>query len=53
MKVNRIKDYDVKKVLGQEGRCYLAGRPVTYQGDDCLNDCTSVNKPRYYISTSH
>jgi hypothetical protein len=53
LKIEKIKDKRIVKVAGQKN-CTRSGYSYKYEGQgDCLNDCTNVNKPRYYKAKTH
>ncbi|WP_270648184.1 hypothetical protein [Paeniclostridium hominis] len=53
IKISKIKDKETVEVLAQDN-CTRPGYPYYYiKGEDCLNDCTAVNKPRYYKSKQY
>lgn len=50
LKINKIEDKETKIVVGQDN-CTKPGAPYYYQpGQDCLQDCTAYDKPRYWES---
>ena len=48
LKIKKIKDKDVAKVVAQDSQpCQYAGHKGAY---NCLYDCTTQGKDRYYKS---
>lgn len=53
MKVKKLKDKEVKLVVGQEN-CSKAGHSIYYEGQgNCLDDCVRADKPRYWATPTH
>ncbi|CEN23311.1 Uncharacterised protein [[Clostridium] sordellii] len=50
LKVKKIQNKEIIEVLEQDN-CTVSGKPLKYvPGQNCLDDCTAYNKPRYYKS---
>ncbi len=48
MKIKKIIDKEKFKVTAQEN-CSAAGKPPIYQpGQNCLDDCSAVDKPNWW-----
>lgn len=57
LKFKKIVDNDLMIVQAQSNRCHVAGRQPQYGhkevDPDCLTDCHTYNKPRYYKSKTN
>jgi|GEM_PF-5248014 len=53
IEIRKIEDKNDYEVMAQEGHCYVVGKPVYYQGHDCLNDCNAYGEPPSYVSTKY
>lgn len=51
LEVKKIQDKEEIEVLSQYN-CQVEGQSTLLEGlfDNCLNDCTAFDKPRYYGS---
>ncbi len=49
-KIQKLRDKEVVNVAGQEN-CQTPDEARIYMpGQDCLNDCTALTQPAYYMS---
>lgn len=59
IKIQKIQDKKTIEVLAQKKddnfHCTRNGYPYQYvsDGEDCLDDCTASNKPRYFYSKEY
>lgn len=48
MKINKIAEKEMVEVLAQKN-CTASGKPSVYiSGQDCLHDCSAVDKPQWW-----
>lgn len=48
MKINKIVEKEMIEVLAQEN-CTVSGKPSIYiPGQNCLKDCSAVDKPQWW-----